>query len=509
MPLYGRKPKGLGTPLVESLTGFLARLCAARCLPVMDVLDQMVRPLVSEGTVYARGDLSWYLTSTVVRHDGAGTPARETALALERLTGCRDLLLHTCVPWAPVLREARAGMVRQRGKRWCAPCLAGWHAAGVEPWEPLLWRLAPAVRCPVHRVRLSERCPSCGRTLRLVTQRVLPGHCERCGRLLHIGDPALGADRKAVVRDADARWEWWTALALGQMLQHQRAVMERGSPRGFERLIEAVVERSEGGHGLVARRLGASYSSAVRWSRGEGRPRLGPFLRACMVSGTSPAHVALAGDEADVFAPALPCAWNARRGPGRAQAPVIRQKQGRALSRDRRRRIEATLERIIAEGGRRSMKAVEAEVGTTLGTLKLSFAQHYERLVVVIEAYRAAERDALRERVVRALDEEIGAPEPRSAFEVSRRLGVSPAMLRSHCPERYARLVALYAERRREATRRRREERARRVREATIELARAEGLAPSLWRCVLHSGLPGSVCGKAEVREAWRESLAQ
>ena len=49
--LYGRCPVGVGTPLVESLSGYVARLCAARAVRITDVLDRLVRPLVPVDTL--------------------------------------------------------------------------------------------------------------------------------------------------------------------------------------------------------------------------------------------------------------------------------------------------------------------------------------------------------------------------------------------------------------------------------------------------------------------------
>ena len=42
--LYGRCPASVGTPLAESLSGYLARLCAARAVRITDVLDRLSVP---------------------------------------------------------------------------------------------------------------------------------------------------------------------------------------------------------------------------------------------------------------------------------------------------------------------------------------------------------------------------------------------------------------------------------------------------------------------------------
>lgn len=246
--LYGRTPIGLGTPLVESLTGFLSRLCFARALPVTSALHFLARPLAPDGFVRPRPELSRFLAQTVACYDGLSHPARTFVSVLERLTGLTDLALHTCLPWAGLLSRQSAGAVRYAGKRWCARCLAEWHRDRREPWEPLLWRLAPVVRCPIHRTPLSDRCPSCGRTVHLVTQRVPPGHCEHCGLMLHQGDPALGSEDPDLGADPEAQLQWWISVAAGRMLCRQLEACSNAHRAGLAHLVEdARVRYARGG----------------------------------------------------------------------------------------------------------------------------------------------------------------------------------------------------------------------------------------------------------------------
>lgn len=145
VPLYGCSPRGVGTPLVESLTGFVNRLAVARHLPCSAVFDGLVRPLVPRGVVPDSHQLTHFFTAGVVVYDGLGPWAEALVVALTHLTGLPDLAFHTLRPWRPVLAPSRNG-VRRVPKRWCASCLSDWRTRGVDPWEPLLWRLAPARR---------------------------------------------------------------------------------------------------------------------------------------------------------------------------------------------------------------------------------------------------------------------------------------------------------------------------------------------------------------------------
>ena len=75
MPLYGRVPAGVGTPLVESLTSFVSRLAMARHLKISKIFNYLIRPLVPQDLIEGEDGYS-YLDSTnklAIRHKATGT----------------------------------------------------------------------------------------------------------------------------------------------------------------------------------------------------------------------------------------------------------------------------------------------------------------------------------------------------------------------------------------------------------------------------------------------------
>ena len=502
--LYGRTPKGVGTPFVESLTGFLARLAAARGLLVTDVLDRLVRPLLPPGTLRPRRDLSWFLTRHVSSFDGAGDPAVPVVRALEHLTGQPDLVLHTFLPWRGLLCPHGPGAVRQGGKRWCCRCLEAMHAHGMEPWEPLLWRLAPATRCPEHRVPLSERCPSCGRTLHVVTQRVPSGYCERCGHLLHRDDPLLESGDFDPERDTEAVWEWWTSVALGQMLAGQPLVLRCPAPDRFVDFLRRALTRHGGNVESLVRTLGLNRSMVERWLDRRRRPRLRPFLTACIRLRASPAVV---GTGLPHLVPDDICPWmdasSAGSGSGTPSSDPPRRRAWDA----RWARALPALDRLIAGGGCRSVEAVERSLGLSRGTVQRRDPERYAALRACCAARREAERGSLRERARHALDRAIAGPRSRSAYEVARSLGVYSGTLERWFPERYGQLVALHASRREQACRALLDRRCGALRAAVFDLVRS-GQHPSFPTALSHAGLPPTLCRVPSVRPAFEAALA-
>ena len=503
--LYGRSPAGVGTPLVESLSGYLARLCAARAVRIVDVLDRLVRPLVPDSTLPPYRQLSWLLVQQFVEFDGLGRQAEAFVAAVARLTGRADLAGHTFLPWRRLFSVHRSGVVRRAGKRWCARCLDAWHADGVEPWEPLLWRLAPAEWCPVHRVPLSHRCPSCGRRLRLVTERVPPGHCERCGVLLHSGDPALRAkplDRRA---SRDVLWGWWVSVALGRMLGAQAQAARHASSEGFVRLINETIAHPGSGVLPLARHLGVTSTPLLRWRDRECLPRLSTYLDVCIRLGADPADVGTAGRGPRADDSPLPWRRACRLGWSRSD-PVSGAVRGRAAA-DHWSNVEARLDRVVQAGDFRTVEDVVRRLGIRATTFANRLPEHHAMVVARCAERRTAERQAFRDRCERVLDAALAAVQPPSACAVARECGVRLGTLKGWFPERYARVVERHAKARAQACARLLVKRRRSVCVAVSALVEAAE-PPSLHRTVRRAGLSDKLRSDPAVRAMWVDALA-
>jgi hypothetical protein len=157
----------MGSPLVESLVSYIARLAAAHCVSPTRLITDEIAPLVGKRYATTMNAGQRFLTDWhhVVALCGSGPIAREWTTALERLTGWESLapltLIHlnrfVSVPTPRTLRRERA---------WCPVCFDHWRRNDMTPSTPLIWMIEPVTRCPIHHARLATRCPSasCGRT---------------------------------------------------------------------------------------------------------------------------------------------------------------------------------------------------------------------------------------------------------------------------------------------------------------------------------------------------------
>ena len=400
VPLYGCSPRGVGTPMVESLTGFVGRLAVARQLPSSAIFERLVRPLVPEGVLPDRWRLSNFLASGAVACDGHGPSAEALVRALTGLTGLRGLASLTLIPWRGFLATRNGAVRRGRPKRWCCACLAAWRLDGEEFWEPLLWRVSLVRRCPVHRNPLSELCSRCHARQGVVSEIVPFGSCRKCGRNLEADDP-LHSDRSAGgLLDRQARWEWWTSVAVGRMLASQRLLARSGSPLGFSELLrvslgsDPSVKRSSR---RLAQYLDVGWNSIEVWMHRKRRPRLDGFLAVCMRLRVDPLQIAVV--PSPIPAPGGRLPWSDASPPWpslRASRPV----RGRPRARrgpDRLRRLALALHSVLRDPGsaRLSVSAVIRSLHTSRLTLMSHFPDEYARIVARHQAYRAQARDEI------------------------------------------------------------------------------------------------------------------
>src|SRR6266508_2826781 len=178
--LYSLAPIGIGTPMVESLTGYLVRLAEAHCVSAGVLYWKEIRPVAGKGNIFTFRLTTdeGYSTHTI---NGFGPPAADFLRALEALTGRRDLSCLTLRTWGRVLPSHS---LLRRCRAWCESCLYAWREANQPIYEPLLWTLQDVTVCPYHRRVLRQACPHCERQIGPLEAGSHRGYCSRCGQML-------------------------------------------------------------------------------------------------------------------------------------------------------------------------------------------------------------------------------------------------------------------------------------------------------------------------------------
>ena len=238
--LFGAEPIGRGGGNVESLTGFLARLCIARYVQPAQLIRAFFIDRCPTGLFPCNSrQVGHFLSRKCGKLDLQTDCALRFVGALESLTHLSGLHRLTFSACARALTPSLKPPLGCMHKRWCPSCFAGWQADGSPLYEPLLWRLALVERCPFHRVALLKRCPTCDCLQPLVTQGVPIGHCTRCGHPLH--DGALSSPPDEAALDLPDRLALWRSVALSRppRMDERTGAWLRGSSRGSGRSILA------------------------------------------------------------------------------------------------------------------------------------------------------------------------------------------------------------------------------------------------------------------------------
>ncbi len=135
--LYALGPIGIGTPYVESLTSYIARLALAHCVFPGVLMRHVIVPFAQR---HSTGEGR---SATLHLRDGKATGAlnanQQTAMnavkALEGLTKLQRLRALTMATWAEVF--PLIGLIRTT-RAWCPRCLEESRTGGRIVYEPLL-----------------------------------------------------------------------------------------------------------------------------------------------------------------------------------------------------------------------------------------------------------------------------------------------------------------------------------------------------------------------------------
>lgn len=290
--VFSVEPVGSGTPYVESLTGYIARLAKEESVSTGVLFGWELAPRVGKKylrSIGEKADLrggilsnSFRLLSTAV--NGMGVIASDWRQAVEDSTLRRDLTPLTMLTWRHALSDR--GLLR-RSRAWCPACYESWRQGGREVYEPLLWALEAVTLCSRHRRRLRAECQHCRRLLPLLAPRSRPGFCSKCERWL--GTFSACGDKGEPVTEEDAVWQAWVTHSLGELLS---AVPKLQGPPPRDAVARSTVACIElvaaGNEGAFSGAVGTCKTVIKGWRTGARVPQLPTLLRVCHAVGLSP-----------------------------------------------------------------------------------------------------------------------------------------------------------------------------------------------------------------------------
>lgn len=381
--LYPLEPVGVGTPYVECLTGYVARLAEAHCVTAAVLFGWELVPLIAEKWLKReRANRAMILASRfrplARAMNGAGVTAADWVRVLESATTRMELKCLTVLTWAGVLSQRH---LLRPTRAWCPACYWEWRDRRRVVYEPLLWALAAVRVCPVHHLPLRTRCERCDRELFHLASHSQPGYCHSCRGWLGI-PPRDWLPMQEALTDDELRKQVLAATAIGELLATAPRLAHRPEKEVIARSTAACINRASV-NGTIQ-----SFSSTHRlpkqtianWWRGDRLPSLDSLLPLCSSTDVSVLDF-LTGNVATEAAEDRPAAGGRRMAEPRAAVPRARRDIDRAAD-------GRVLRAALRENPPRSMVRVALGMGRQPSALAYQFPELCSAIVTRFEQYR-------------------------------------------------------------------------------------------------------------------------
>ena len=279
--LYHLPPVGIGTPFVESLTSYIARLAESHSVFPGILMSKEIVPLVPK--VYRSTNLfgTRNLTGAV---NGTGTMALDLLHALETLTFRNDLRFLTLITWSDVFPQRQ---LLRPVRAWCSACYEEWHSTKQIIYEPLIWSMDALTLCTRHRKHLHFQCPHCNCQLPPLAPYSRPGYCSKCLKWLGISSNSEQSNSKGLGKE-ELIWQIFVSDSIGELLT---AAPHLPQPLLRERVAQAfcsyVAQVSDGNIAAFSRLLQIPKNKVWMWHSGKVLPQFKILLKVCYCLRTS------------------------------------------------------------------------------------------------------------------------------------------------------------------------------------------------------------------------------
>ena len=408
--LYHQEPVGIGTPYVESLTGYISRLAKTHSVLSGVLILGEIAPLIKEGYVYEGkdGGIRKVFGSDTKHLNGTGTGAANLVRATEILTRHCDLRFLTLLTWAEVIPPRN---LPRRYRAWCPVCYEQWRVNKQIIYEPLLWSLKAVTVCPLHRQLLRDECPHCHHKSAPLAWRSQPGYCPKC-----LGWLSVAADSAQEAEEIE--WQLWAANNIGELLATAVQLSQPPTSSTIKRIISAYIDQ-KGGLSAFANSLELTKSTVWPWYIGKSVPSIDFLLKLCHYLGVSLTDFLVRGIVVDVT----------------QNATISRiQPSGYKHLFDKEKALHE-LNQALEETPPPSLREVQKRLGyKSYATLYANFP---ETCSAISKRHKGYKSNCFKEKLRCELETVLSSDEypPPSLKEVARRLECSPQTFYNNFPE--------------------------------------------------------------------------
>lgn len=445
--LFHMEPIGVGTPFVESLSGYSTRLAEQHCITTNHLFANEIALHVNKPGTFNCSKSCNLFSKTV---NGTGGVVYDLIGAIEHLTLRRDLRFTTMISWKDAISSYS---LTRKVRAWCPACYEDQLDAGAAVYDQLLWAIEAVSVCLRHQTRLELECPYCNRRQNQLAFRSRPGYCNRCMAWLgsrnrfgrHIGDAA----EQSPEIDAETK----IAGRVGELLALTPSIRTTITTPVMVASLSKWLQDRYGGSSSAAWRLTPRKGEIIRaWIAGKYVPSLGNLLKISIALDISLTDLICAsaheiGSPEEVLKSDAPS----------QNLAGSEEEAGQVSGKARRcRRIDWSNPNVMAEVEGKLLSALEETPPRSITSLceeircnRLTLSKKFPRLSAKItkkaRAYYSHRMDV--ERVGRVLKLACKEEPPPTIGEISRRLGrgCSVPSLKATFPQQYRAIVERHA----------------------------------------------------------------
>ncbi|MBH8578328.1 TniQ family protein [Nostocaceae cyanobacterium CENA369] len=483
--LYHLKPIGIGTPYVESLTGYIARLAEEHCLSTGILFLSEIASFLKEGYIFKgkEGGLDQIFANQTKALNGMGKWVINLIKALEALTLCNDLRFMTMLTWGQVLPNRN---LLRSVKAWCPNCYEHWRTTNQIVYEPLLWSLNEVNICPHHYLYLCTQCPHCSKENRLLAWRSRPGYCSKCGGWLG-SSSNIELVNNVKISQTELNWQTWVTSNLGDLLAATPNLYPPTQEKISQSLSTYVNVFANGNIALFAQKVGMGKVQTHRWCTGKSLPTIDALLLICFQLNISLLDCFTKGENINSISLIIKNQSLPTRKPREPHKQLYTQNE-----------IIHILKTALSTNPPPSL----VEITENLGYKKTSILYyHSSDLCKAIKARYTEYKKAEKIKKIQILLEPVIESEeypPLSMQEVTQQLGISLPSLKKYFPEICRAISERYANYCKEKSNQRVEILTQEIRQVAFKL-HSEGIEPTASRISAHLSKPGVILQKKAI----------
>ena len=434
--LYRLEPIGIGTPYVESLTSYIARLAAEHCITPKNLIMREIIPLLPRTPIPSSPyQANTFWNGSVLMLNGINSIIRDWVKILQSLTFSENLIFLTMATFEEVLANSR---VLRRGKAWCSMCYEEWRLAHKTIYEPLLWSLKSIDICLCHRQPLIIQCPYCHKTIPFLNQTSRPGYCSRCSQW-------LGSMQKVFMIDIlgtteVTAYQCWASESSGNLLAAAPDLVTYTSKKQVEMNIRVLLDHyADGNISQLARLSGVSVTflwGYLYWGRA---PYFDFFLKFCFNLSITPIE----------FLTKLSLAPLENTNFNIESIPTVSRGKRKPVKEDDVRRMRKVLENVLGIGTEGTSIPYMKDIAQRMGFDEETVNKHCPDLTKAIKQCHKKLWSEEKHRMVMklALEKALESSEPQPLTSIARQLGCTTKPIRKHFPNLCDAITKRYRER--------------------------------------------------------------